>query len=113
MKIIVQCADNETVLLNATTEDTLYESAKRQGLRWPIDCAEGVCGSCKCQILEGSVEHGFYTDDALSQSEMASGYALGCQAKAKTDLIVALRTPLSQLRRAAPPVFASRILIAH
>lgn len=35
---------------------------------------------------------------------------LGCQAKAKTDLIVALRTPLSQLRRAAPPVFASRIL---
>lgn len=110
MKIIVQFSDNETVLLNATPEETLFDAAKRQGLRWPIDCAEGVCGSCKCQIISGTVDHGFYTDEALTQEEITAGYALGCQTRAKSDLIVSLRMPLARLRRATPPMLSAHIV---
>jgi ferredoxin-NADP reductase/ferredoxin len=99
MRLAIQCTDNETLLLNITPEETLYDAAKRQGINWPIDCAEGVCGTCKCRIISGSVAPGFYTDDALTQEEAEAGYALGCQAKAQTDLVLALRMPVAQLRR--------------
>lgn len=99
MQFAIQCTDNETLLLNTTPAETLYDAAKRQGVNWPIDCAEGVCGTCKCRIISGSIDPGFYTDDALTQEEVNAGYALGCQAKAQTDLVVALRMPVAQLRR--------------
>jgi len=99
MQLAIQCTDNETLLLNTMPQETLYDAAKRQGLNWPIDCAEGVCGTCKCRIISGSIDPGFYTDDALAQEEVNAGYALGCQAKAQTSLVVALRMPVAQLRR--------------
>jgi ferredoxin-NADP reductase len=64
----------------------------------PVDCLEGLCGTCKVRVLEGRVEPGFCSDDALSQEERAAGWTLSCQAKAQTDLVVLTPALAQQLR---------------
>jgi len=109
MQFVIQCADDETLMLDTVPGETLVAAAKRHGVNWPIDCAEGVCGSCKCRIVSGTVDHGFHTDDALTPEEMKAGYALGCQSKAQTDLVVALRTPIAHLWRHTTRVLPTQI----
>lgn len=103
MRIAIQCSDDETLLIDAEAEETLHEAAKRQGLGWPVDCLDGVCGTCKCRIISGQVDHGNYTADALTEAEIQAGHALGCQAKARGDLVLSLRMSAKQLRRNQPP----------
>lgn len=98
MRLVIQTNDDESIFLDIRAGETLSAAAKRQGLQWPIDCAEGVCGTCKCRVLAGTVDQGTYTEDALTDSEIAAGYALGCQATAKTDLVTFLRLPAALLR---------------
>lgn len=110
MRIAIQCVDNETLLIAAEVGETLYEAAKRQGLGWPVDCLDGVCGTCKCQIISGQVDHGSYTEDALTEEDIRAGQTLGCQATAKSDLVLALRLPARQLRRNQPsPKLTGRV----
>ena len=33
----------------------VLEAARRAGLRLPSSCTRGLCGTCKCKLLEGSV----------------------------------------------------------
>lgn len=98
MRLVIQTNDDESIFLDIRAGETLSAAAKRHGLQWPIDCAEGVCGTCKCRVLAGAVDQGTYTEDALTDSEIAAGYALGCQATAKTDLVTFLRLPAALLR---------------
>lgn len=110
MHIAIQCTDNETLLIGVEAGETLYEAAKRQGLGWPVDCLDGVCGTCKCQIISGQVDHGHYTEDALTEAEIQAGQALGCQATAKSDLVLSLRLSAKQLRRNQPsPKLTGRV----
>ncbi len=66
----------------------------------PVNCLEGVCGTCKVRLLAGRVDRGFFTDDALSSEEVAAGFVLACQATAETDIVVSTEALSGQLRSA-------------
>lgn len=76
----------------ADSTQTVLEAALAAGLLFPYGCRDGACGACKAQILTGSVEPGKASDSALSDEDRAQGYALLCQARPRSDLVLNVRT---------------------
>lgn len=74
----------------ARVGETVADAAYRLGINIPLDCRDGACGTCKCRVESGTYDGGSYIEDALTEEEAASGLALACQARPKTDLVVAI-----------------------
>lgn len=71
--------------------DNILDAALAAGADLPFACKGGVCSTCKCQILEGSVE--MKINYALEEKEVAQNFVLSCQAvptseKVKVDFDV-------------------------
>ncbi|HKR47595.1 MAG TPA: ferredoxin--NADP reductase [Paraburkholderia sp.] len=62
----------------ASGNETLLEAAVRAGLNPPFSCQEGMCASCMCQVLEGSVH--LRRNEALDSGDLKRGWTLSCQA---------------------------------
>jgi CDP-4-dehydro-6-deoxyglucose reductase len=71
--------------------ETILAAAIRQGVGLAYGCKDGACGSCKCHLLRGEVEHGAHQEKALSAAEAAQGMVLTCCAQARTDLMIESR----------------------
>jgi CDP-4-dehydro-6-deoxyglucose reductase len=54
----------------------------------PYSCRAGVCRTCRGTILEGKVDYGQVHETYLPESDKAKGYALLCQAKPLSDLVI-------------------------
>jgi CDP-4-dehydro-6-deoxyglucose reductase len=61
------------------------------GHMMPYSCRAGVCRTCRGTILEGKVDYGLVHETYLPESDKAKGYALLCQAKPLSDLVVEVR----------------------
>jgi CDP-4-dehydro-6-deoxyglucose reductase len=57
----------------------------------PYSCRAGVCRTCRGTIKEGEVDYGMVHATYLPDSDKAKGYALLCQAKPLSDLVVEVR----------------------
>lgn len=58
--------------------ETVLEAALRAGLSAPYSCQAGLCASCMCQVLEGSVH--LRHNEALDKKDLAKAWTLACQA---------------------------------
>ena len=63
----------------------------RQGIGLPYGCRDGACGSCKCKMLSGDVQHGPHQSKALSDDEASKGFILTCCAVPQSDLVLESR----------------------
>jgi len=61
------------------------------GFMLPYSCRSGVCRTCRGTILEGKVDYGAVHPTYLPDSDKAKGYALLCQAKPLSDLVIEVR----------------------
>lgn len=52
----------------------------------PFACKGGVCGTCRCKVVEGRVE--MTRNYALEQSEIDAGFVLACQSVPTTPKLV-------------------------
>ncbi len=59
-------------------DETLLEAALRAGLNAPYSCQAGMCASCMCQVIEGSVH--LRHNEVLDKKDLAKAWTLGCQA---------------------------------
>ena len=66
--------------------DNVLDAALNAGLDLPFSCKGGVCSTCRCKVLEGTVR--MEKNFALGAGETAQGYVLSCQAKATTPALV-------------------------
>ncbi|MBN4070324.1 phenylacetate-CoA oxygenase/reductase subunit PaaK [Olleya sp. AH-315-F22] len=71
--------------------DTILDGALTAGADLPFACKGGVCSTCKCKIIEGTVE--MKVNYALEESEVENSFILSCQAvptskKVKVDFDV-------------------------
>lgn len=87
-RIALNFEDGITQFIDADENESIADAAYRQSINVPLDCANGVCGTCKAFRQIGECDPGSYTEDALSDAEAAEGYILCCQAKAKSDLVI-------------------------
>ncbi|WP_347374104.1 2Fe-2S iron-sulfur cluster-binding protein [Aequorivita sp. Q41] len=71
--------------------DNILDAALAAGADLPFACKGGVCSTCKCEVIEGSVE--MKINYALEEKEVAQNFVLSCQAvptseKVKVDFDV-------------------------
>ncbi|MCG9729968.1 hybrid-cluster NAD(P)-dependent oxidoreductase [Shewanella sp. Isolate13] len=66
-----------------SAEQTLLDGIEAEGLPIIAACRSGVCGACKCKVVEGEVESS--SQMALTPDEIAQGYVLACSTKLKSD----------------------------
>ncbi len=64
----------------------VLDVALAQGLDLPFACKGGVCCTCRAKVLEGEVV--MEKNYSLEPHEVAKGFVLTCQAKAKSDRVV-------------------------
>ncbi|MDP9650686.1 benzoate 1,2-dioxygenase electron transfer component BenC [Paraburkholderia caledonica] len=84
--------DGVTRFINCNGFESVVDAAYRQGINIPMDCREGACATCKCRVESGDYSLGDYIEDALSQDEADSGYALACQMRPTSDCVVLIPT---------------------
>jgi benzoate/toluate 1,2-dioxygenase reductase component len=82
--------DGVTRFIEPRPGETVADASYRVGINIPLDCRDGACGTCKCHVESGEYDPGSYIEDALTDEEAAEGFALACQMKPKTDLVLAI-----------------------
>ncbi|WP_420212880.1 2Fe-2S iron-sulfur cluster-binding protein [Burkholderia aenigmatica] len=92
-------------------DDTLLGAGLRAGLGMPYECTAGACGSCKFELLDGSID--VLWDDApgLSARDRAKGRHLACQCRPTSDCRIKIRLD-DACRPAQPPRKQVATLIA-
>jgi CDP-4-dehydro-6-deoxyglucose reductase, E3 len=69
-------------------DELILDAGLEAGIGLPHNCRGGACGTCKSQILEGEVDHGWVMSFAISDEEKASGKCLICQSRPLTPTLV-------------------------
>jgi ferredoxin-NADP reductase len=72
----IECGSSEHVL----------DAAKKEGVRLPSSCTQGMCGTCKVKLVSGevSMKHA----GGIRQREIDQGMVLLCCSKPLSDLVV-------------------------
>lgn len=95
-RIALNFEDGATRFIDCNAGEKVLDAAFRQKINLPMDCSDGVCGTCKCRCERGSYDLGDeYIDDALTEDEAAEGLVLTCQMQVSTDCVIAVPVPSS------------------
>jgi ferredoxin len=78
--------DDRTII--AKNNESILDTAIRNGVKIKVGCKGGGCGICKIQVLEGDVDRGHSARSVLPLHEMEEGYALACQTRPQSDLVI-------------------------
>ena len=66
--------------------DNILDAALGAGADLPFACKGGVCSTCKCEVIEGSVE--MKINYALDDKEVSQNLVLSCQAVPTSEKVV-------------------------
>lgn len=101
-RIALTFEDGATRIIDCNPGETVLDAAYRQKVNLPMDCSDGVCGTCKCRCEQGRYDMGDdYLEEALSADELGEGLVLTCQMVPASDCIVAVPVP-AQACKVAP-----------
>jgi len=95
-RIALNFEDGATRFIDCNAGEMVLDAAFRQKINLPMDCSDGVCGTCKCRCEQGSYDLGDeYIDEALTADEAKEGLILTCQMKVSSDCVIAVPVPSS------------------
>ena len=84
-KVTIKVDDEETTF-EMSQKQTILDAALKQGIDAPYSCQGGICSSCLCRVTKGSAQ--MKKNSILSDSEIAEGLVLSCQAHPTSAEIV-------------------------
>ena len=94
--IALNFEDGVTRFIDCKVGEKVLDAAFRQRINLPMDCSDGVCGTCKCRCETGAYDLGDdYIDDALSADEAQARQVLTCQMVPQSDCVIAVPVPSS------------------
>ncbi|MEG0634256.1 MAG: benzoate 1,2-dioxygenase electron transfer component BenC [Pseudomonas sp.] len=94
--IALNFEDGVTRFIDCKVGERVLDAAFRQRINLPMDCSDGVCGTCKCHCETGAYDLGDdYIDDALSADEARERQVLTCQMVPQSDCVIAVPLPSS------------------
>ena len=89
--IALNFEDGVTRFIDCKIGEKVLDAAYRQRINLPMDCSDGVCGTCKCRCETGDYELGDdYIEDALSEDEVEQRQVLTCQMVPQSDCVIAV-----------------------
>ncbi|MCX8519952.1 MAG: 2Fe-2S iron-sulfur cluster-binding protein [Rhodoferax sp.] len=71
--------DGKSHALHMQPDEHVLDAAMRAGLDLPFSCKGGVCATCRCKVLAGSVA--MDKNFGLEAWELAKGFVLSCQSR--------------------------------
>ncbi len=74
----VECREDQPIL----------DACLRAGVWLPHSCTHGTCATCKCEMLDGEVDHGEASSFALMDFEREEGKLLTCCARPRSDVTI-------------------------
>jgi benzoate/toluate 1,2-dioxygenase reductase subunit len=94
--IALNFEDGVTRFIDCKEGEKVLDAAFRQRINLPMDCSDGVCGTCKCHCETGAYDLGDeYIEDALSEDEAQERQVLTCQMVPQSDCVIAVPVPAS------------------
>lgn len=89
--IALNFEDGITRFVDCKKGEKVLDAAFRNKINLPMDCSDGVCGTCKCRAESGSYDMGEdYIEDALTEDEAAEGLVLTCQMVPSSDCVISV-----------------------
>lgn len=90
-RIALNFEDGVTRFVDCKPGEKVLDAAFRHKINLPMDCSDGVCGTCKCRAETGAYDMGQdYIDDALPPDEAAQGLVLTCQMVPSSDCVLSV-----------------------
>lgn len=90
-RIALNFEDGVTRFIDCGANEKVLDSAFRNRINLPMDCSDGVCGTCKCRAEAGSYDLGDeYIDEALTEQEAGAGLVLTCQMVPRSDCVISV-----------------------
>jgi benzoate/toluate 1,2-dioxygenase reductase subunit len=90
-RIALNFEDGDTRFIDCHAGEKVLNAAYRNKINLPMDCSDGVCGTCKCRCEQGSYDLGDeYIEDALTEEEAEEGFVLTCQMVASSDCVISV-----------------------
>ena len=83
IKVLV---DEEEFEFEMSKEQTILDAALKQDIDAPYSCQGGICSSCIARVTEGEAK--MRQNNILTDSEVAQGLVLTCQAHPTSDSLV-------------------------
>ena len=84
--VVTIVVDEEIKNIKMSKKETVLEAALKNDIDAPYSCQGGVCSSCVARITEG--EASMAQNQILTESEIAEGLILTCQAHPTTDTLI-------------------------
>ncbi len=93
-RVALNFEDGATRFVDCNEGEKVLDAAYRNKINLPMDCSDGVCGTCKCRCEQGEYDLGDeYLADALSEAEAKEGLVLTCQMVPSSDCVIAVPVP--------------------
>jgi len=89
---IVQIHNSDASFEQTETHDSILRAGLAAGHGLSYECNSGGCGSCKFELIEGEVEELWPDAPGLTTRDLKKGRKLACQCRAKSDLVISMRT---------------------
>lgn len=83
--VALNFADGKTFFISVNSNELLLDAAVRQGIHLPLDCREGVCGTCQGQCETGLYQQEYVDEDTLSERDLAERKILACQTRVQSN----------------------------
>ena len=91
--IALNFEDGVTRIIDCQPGEKVLDAAYRNKINLPMDCSDGVCGTCKCRAESGAYDLGDdFIEDALTGDEAAEGLVLTCQMTVSSDCVLSVPT---------------------
>ena len=80
--------DNDTRHTDCAPDTTLLDAMRASGLPVRKACRNGVCGLCRCRVVEGEFTFHWKVPHGLWQKDIEQGFILPCIAWPVSDLVL-------------------------
>ena len=87
MTFTIRLADEDREF-TCRSDQSVLDAALEQGIALNYGCKNGLCGSCRGQLLSGQVDYPGGLPGGINEQETANGDALFCKAVPQSDLSI-------------------------
>lgn len=104
------------ISFSVAPDQSLLDAALCASLNLPHSCKGGNCGSCRARLLQGEIYYPNGPPLGLSDAEVADGFMLLCQARARSDLSIEtyeITTPEQTLIKRLPARIERAVPLSH
>jgi vanillate O-demethylase ferredoxin subunit len=78
--------ESSGLIIDVSSDQSITEALLEHGIRVPISCEQGICGTCLTTVLQGEPEH---RDNFLTSEEKEENSMMNiCCSRSKSDILV-------------------------